>query len=173
METTNRDKFEDMWKDFTSALHGRLIRIINKQKLSNALANLNLAEVATTWESSCEVNGRWLMELRKTDEERAQLVLDIIREMKFAEIEDKKPMSQAFDFILPLSGAAVGFACSWYFEASKIIQAVATILPAVAILPAVKTVRKQQIDAISTETVNQYMGQLGKFHDSIASVLES
>ena len=150
MNTTEKEKFEALWADFLALVRGKLITTANKQNLSTPLANLILSDAASSWGSEYERNGKWLNQFKETEPEKAQLVCDVLlRDMAFADIEEKNDLPDFYNYAIPAVGACIGLAMSMYAGCGKLIQAISTIAPAALLYPAVKTFRN------SMHTANQ------------------
>lgn len=172
MNTTEKEKFEALWADFLALVRGKLITTANKQNLSTPLANLILSDAASSWGSEYERNGKWLNQFKETEPEKAQLVCDVLlRDMAFADIEEKNDLPDFYNYAIPAVGACIGLAMSMYAGCGKLIQAISTIAPAALLYPAVKTFRNSMHTANQEKNIDSYMLQLEKYKNSIVSIL--
>lgn len=172
MNATEKEKFEALWADFLALVRGKLITTANKQNLSTPLANLILSDAASSWGSEYERNGKWLNQFKASEPEKAQLVHDVLlRDMTFADIEEKNDLPDFYNYVIPAAGACLGLAISMYAGCGKLIQAISTIVPAALLYPAVKTYRGNMHDANKEKNINNYMQQLEKYKNSIVSIL--
>lgn len=172
MNTTEKEKFESLWKDFEALLRGKLINAANKQKLTTSLANLILREAALSWGSEYEINGKWLSKLKEMDSEKAELVNEVLlKDMKFDEIQRRSELPEYCSYVIPAVGACLGWGVSMALGCGKIIQTVSTIGSAILLYPAVAFFRKNQIETNKENNIALYMGQLDKFKNSIISIL--
>lgn len=172
MNNTDKERFESLWNDFVVLVKGKLINTSNNQRLSTSLANLILRDAASIWDSEYEICGKWMSQLYECDPQKAKLIREIIlNDMKFSEITEKKEMSNQYNIIIPTIGAIVGLGISYFAGAGKWIQTISTIAPAVLLYPAAKTFSKQQTDINRKKTIEELIGQLDKYKNSILSVL--
>ncbi len=172
METTHKDKFESLWKDFIALFKGKLIEVSKKQKLTTPLARLILTDAASTWFSDYEINGRWLKKLTQEDASRAKLVRDILeKDMTLQEVHKKGELPIICDLLLPLATAGVGFAVSYYLGADRLVQTLSALIPGALTYPGVRMLRKSQIENNKQVAIDQYVAQLEKYYNSILSVI--
>ena len=167
-----QEKFESLWSDFIALVKGRLLTTANKQTLSTSLANLILADAASSWGSDYEINGRWVKEIREQEPKKAELILEVLlNDLKFSDVRIKGVLPDYCNYLIPTIGAIVGYAASHYWGASKLWQVVSTVAPAVLLYPAVKVYRKNQELSNIENITNQYIEQLEKYKNSIISIL--
>lgn len=172
MENTNKEKFESLWKDFVALVKGKLITTANKQTLSTPLANLLLNDAKSSWGSEYEINGKWLSKFMETEPDKAALIRNVLLEdMTFSEVEATKPFPSFYNYIVPTAGAIAGLVVSACVGATKLIQGISTIAPAVLLYPAVKAYGKQRDDMNRDKDIEAYMHQLEKYKNSIVSIL--
>jgi len=172
MDNTDKEKFESLWNDFIILVKGKLITTSNTQRLSTPLANLILSDAASAWGSEYELSGKWLSQFAEKDPQKAELIRDIVmNDMKFSDISEKKEISNQYNIIIPAIGAIAGLGISFFAGATKLVQAISTIAPAVLLYPAVKSFGKQQNEINKKNTIDELMVQLDKYNNSILSVL--
>lgn len=172
MENTDREKFDSLWNDFIALVKGKLINSASKQKLSVPLANLILSDAASTWTSEYEINGKWLYGFAEREPQKADLIREILmNDMKFGDVEMRRELSNGIYYIVPAIGAIAGLSISYFSGASKVIQAISTIAPAILLYPAVKLFGKQQAETNVQKNIEDIMQQLEKYHNSILSIL--
>lgn len=172
MDNTDKEKFESLWNDFVILIKGKLITTSNNQRLSTPLANLILSDAVSTWTSEYEINGKWLYGFSEREPQKADLIRDILmNDMKFGDIEMRKELSNGIYYIVPAIGAIAGLSISYLSGASKVIQAISTIAPAILLYPAVKKFGKQQAETNVHRFIEDIMQQLEKYHNSILSIL--
>ena len=172
MNNTDKERFESLWADFVTLVKGKLISTANIQTLSIPLANLILHDAASSWNSDYEINGKWLSDFKNREPQKAELVYDILlNDMKFSEIEIRKEFPNYYNYLIPTVGAIAGLGISYFSGASKIIQTVSTIAPAVLLYPAVKMFGKQQNETNKKKNIDVFMQQLEKYKNSILTIL--
>ena len=172
MNTTEKEKFESLWSDFVALVKGKLITTSAKQKLTTPLANLILADAASSWGSEYELNGKWLSKLKETDPQKAELVQQVLlNDLKFTEIETKGALPDYYNYVIPAVGACAGLALSMSLGCSKIVQAIATLVPAALLYPAVTNYRSQAIASNTEKDIAGYLQQLDKYKNSVISIL--
>jgi hypothetical protein len=172
MNTTEKEKFESLWTNFIALVKGKLISTAAKQKLSTPLANLILSDAASSWNSDYEINGKWLSNLKGTDNKKAELVCEVLlNDMHFDEIDIKEELPTYYNYVIPAVGAFAGCAISIYLGYGKIVQAASTIIPAVLLYPAVNTFRNKMKETNKDYCIESYIAQLEKYKNSILSIL--
>ncbi len=172
MDTTEKEKFESLWSDFVALVKGKLMTTSTKQKLTTPLANLILADAASSWGTEYEINGKWLSKLKETEPEKAELVRDILlNDIKFNDIDTKSDLPDYYNYVIPAVGACAGLAISMYVGCGKLVQAISTITPAVLLYPAVKTFRSSMHTTSQNKNIDNYILQLEKYKNSIVSIL--
>lgn len=172
MMYTNKEKFESLWNSFVTLVRGKLLMTARKQNLTLPLANLILSEASTSWMSEYDMNGKWLCNYFKENEEKASLIKEILlQEMKFTAISPKKDLPTSYNYIIPALGAGVGFAVSSLCGLGRIATVLSVLAPAVLLYPAVKTYRSGKALRNVDVNVDLYMEQLEKYKHSIVSIL--
>lgn len=172
MNNTDKERFESLWEDFLTLVKGKLISTSNNQSLSTPLANLILKEAVSSWNSDYEINGKWMSDFKSREPQKADLVCDILlNDMKFGEIEVTKELPHYYNYLVPTVGAIAGLGISYFSGASKIIQAVSTIVPAVLLYPAVKMYGKRKNETNKKTNIDAFMQQLEKYKNSILPIL--
>lgn len=172
MDNTDKEKFDSLWSDFIALVKGKLINTANEQKLSIPLANLILSDSASIWFSDYEINGKWLSSFAEREPQKAELIQDILmNDMKFINIEMKKELSDGIYYLIPAIGAIAGLGISYFSGASKIVQAISTIAPAVLLYPAVKKYGKQKEESNKEKNLAALIQQLNKYYNGIMSIL--
>lgn len=171
MENTEREKFESLWKDFLTLVKGKLISTAQKQSLSTPLANLILTDAAGSWDDEYSLYGRWLHQFSIDAPEKSSLIREIVRDMKFSEIEKKIILPSYCDYIIPGAGAIAGYVVSHCLSFGKLAQAATILIPAILLYPAVKMFRNNQEEIYKDKAINSYISQLEKYKNSILSVL--
>lgn len=172
MDYTDKERFESLWNDFIILVKGKLITTSSTQRLSTPLANLILSEAASVWGSEYELCGKWLSQFTEREPQKAELIRNIaLNDMKFSDTPERKEISYQYNIIIPAIGAMVGLGISYFVGASKWVQAISTIAPAVLLYPAVKSFGKQQNNVNKSKTIEELIGQLDKYKNSILAVL--
>lgn len=172
MDNTDKERFESLWNDFVILVKGKLITTSNTQRLSTPLANLILSDAASSWGSEYELCGKWLSQFAEREPQKAELIRNItLNDMKFSDISERKEISNQYNIIVPAIGAIAGLGISYFMGAAKWVQAISVIAPAVLLYPAVKSFAKQKNDINKKNTIDELMGQLDKYKNSILSVL--
>lgn len=166
------EKFESLWNDFITLVKGKLLTTANTLSLSTPVANLILTEAKSSWGSDCEIYGRWIMNIRRENPEKAELISEILlKDLKFSDICAKSVLPDYCNYLIPTIGAFIGYTVGGALDFSKLWQTVSTIVPAVLLYPAVKSYRNNQQLLNNEYTVNQYIEQLEKYKNSIISIL--
>jgi len=172
MNETHKEKFDSLWTDFITLFKGKLIEVANKQTLSTPLANLILDDARSIWTSSYEINGRWLNKLQKEEPQRGEIVSKILtHDMTLTDIEHGSVLPVYCNYLIPILGAGVGYAISSFYDASKVVQGISTVLPAVLLYPAVIQYRGIQKNKNIQTNIEAYITQLDKYYQSVVSVL--
>ena len=172
MENTIRDKYESLWEDFLTLVRGKLISTAQKQTLSTPLANLILTDAAGSWEDEYSLYGRWLHQLSIDAPEKSNLIKGIlVSDMKFSEVEKKRILPSYCDYLIPGTGAVVGYLVSHCLSFGKLAQTATILVPAILLYPAVKMFRNNQKEIYKDKIINSYISQLEKFKNSVLSVL--
>jgi hypothetical protein len=172
MENTDKEKFESLWRDFVALVKGKLITTANKQMLSTPLANLILNDAKASWGSEYDINGKWLSKLTEVEPDKAALIRAVLLDdMTFTNVETNKPFPSYYNYIVPTAGAIAGLVVSACVGATKLIQGVSAIVPAVLLYPAVKAYGKQRDDMNRDKDIEAYIHQLEKYKNSIVSIL--
>ena len=172
MDNTNKEKFESLWPDFITLVKGKLIDVASKQTLSTPLANLVLTDAVASWTSPYEINGRWLNKLMEELPEQGKLIYNILtQDMKLSDIKSASVLPMYCNYLIPIIGAGVSYAVSSYYDASRLIQGLSTLLPAALLYPAVNQFRGIQKDRNIQINIDAYISQLDKYYQSIVSVL--
>lgn len=174
MVLNNTAGFEKCWIKFTKQLKGKLINQKEKQNFTYSALKLILADAVTVWESKYDECGRWLIDYTKENPEKGELIKQVLLEdIKFTEIKEKKDSSRGVAIAVSAASAAIGFGISTVLNATNIVTAAATMLPAIAAYPAV-TATGSAVKAKKEElNIDAYMNQLEKFRLSIVNVIEN
>lgn len=172
MPGTYTESFEKQWGKFLTTVKGKLVRESKTQKITYPLLNLLLQDVRLNWDSEFEENGRWLKGYKKANPEAGERIQHILlKKMAFTEITQKKDNSQLMNYVVPVIGAAAGIGISTILHANLAIKAVSTVVPAVAMYAATKSVGMSKTASDTTQLIDQYMAQLDTFKAEILCVL--
>lgn len=169
---TNKELFTQHWNNFLSELRGKLLITVRTQELSLPLANLILGELACYWHSSSDVKGVWFTKYCDTHTKEGQIISCILtNDLKFGTKEDIRTMSDITKYLLVVASAAFGFGLSSFFDMSKTIRTIATLLPMLAAFPLLNAYQERQKISSQKNIIDNYINQLKKFEMSICSII--
>ncbi len=173
MQTTDYERFEKYWKDFSDRLQGQMMTQANKGVFTFASLNLILSDCVGSWDSKYSGGGRWLDEYEKKYPQKAQMIRNILlNDMKFTEDSEGDTKNDYLKYIVPLGSAAVGLGISRGVGASNLVQAICTISPAVVAYPVTNNILDSTKDQKMKARISNYMRQLDKYRLSIESILK-
>ena len=175
MSNTGIEKFETLWTNFETRVKGKLMTIQKNQTISTSLANLILTDLALSWASDIEINGRWLNSLTEENPTKAAMIKSILmKDMHFDPIE--KPSSyestNILQYIIPCAGAGVGYIASRFFEVNSLGQAAFILIPALASYPVAKNIVTNKKQLVAQQEIDLYIEQLAKYKSSVISILQ-
>lgn len=170
---TDQTTFECLWEKFIVRLKGKMLRQMAKGALDIGALKLILLDASAGWDSNEEEGGRWLHGYAQEHPEKGELLRNIlVEDMRFAEVTYPRVFPQTLEYILPVGGAAVGLGLSSFFQANWKVRAAATVGPGVLLYPAVRAVGEGSREKRRREVMEDYLGQLDKFKESVLSLLE-
>lgn len=172
MNNTDKERFEQCWNKFITRLRGQMLNTMAKQKLTYPMMKLMLADEVEFWDSRQQEGGRWLDQYEAEYPEKGALIRSIlVKDISFKEESGNAPQGDSLKYILPVGGAAAGFLISHFMGANTIVQAVSTVVPAVAAYPiAVSVTGSNKADA-DKRMLQLYLDQLEKYRLSVESIL--
>lgn len=172
MASPDKEAFDKYWSNFIAQVKGKLIKVASNQTVTNSYANLILNDVASSWFSEYDVNGKWLLEYKKKNPEKAKQVYEVLGNMHFQELESSGEISPAYDFVIPTIGALGGWCISYFCGAVPIIRIISTLAPAGVLYPIARTWRLKMGALNKDKAMEAYVGQLDRYHNSIDSILD-
>lgn len=167
---TDRDRFEQCWKRFETLLRGKLLERAKQEKLTQALANIALADAASDWFSPFEMSGAWLKDFTSSHGSDGKEIGQILYNMRFgAEVKGTSDPG-AVKYAFPVAAALIGGIIASKLGATAVITAVAAVAPGAAAVPIANHVFGRESN---DDTVNGYIRQLSKYHEDILALMES
>ena len=171
MDPTDKATFDKYWSNFVAQVKGKLIKAASNQNLSHSYANLILNDAGASWFSEYDINGKWLLEFKKTDPEKAKLVYEVLGNMHFRKLEPSREISPVYDYIIPTIGALGGWCISFFCGAIPIIRIISTLAPAGVLYPIARSYRLKMGSLSKDKAIEADIGQLDKYHYSVDSIL--
>lgn len=191
MSMQDKEQFLRHWNTFMERLKGRIRRETRKNAvvLNNILAELRLA-----WALDDDELGRWVIAYTRSHPDQGALVRKILLEMQFTTIPESHQSPQGIpsasflsaqtltskvtdpsnplSFILPLAGAATGFAISHFItKSSPLIQVVSTIAPSVLIYAAESGFGRSMAQQDEEGLIQACEERLERYKQSVISIL--
>ncbi len=170
---SNKELFIQNWNNFLSEVRGKLLMTARTQDLSLPLANLLVDELATYWLSPSDVKGAWLARYRETHPKEGEVIAGILKEdMKLVSQEAVKTLPDAAKYLLPLAGGMLGLGMSLYWDATKTVRTVATLVPMLAVFALLDSYQKKQRENNRKRVIDGYIRQLKKCETSICTIIK-
>lgn len=169
---THTENFERLWDNFIVKLKGKLLNVSMQKELTFSYVKLILDNEIYAWDSDYDEEGRWLKQYMNENPREGQLIKEILLDdMSFTEIEPPKK-ADSLTYIVPVVGAAAGLGLSSIFNANLIVKAISTVAPAAILFPTTKTVLNYFSSYNSQTLIDNYIGQLDKYKNSIISIIQ-
>ena len=167
------NEFEKLWTGFMVKLRGQILKRSMDGMPSLKQMNMILKDCALDWVTEETVCGRWLQTYEKEAPEKARLVRQIlVEDMHFRECAAQAELPNAAHVVVPVAGAVAGLVLSRALHAGMVMQVASTVVPAVALSPAMKRVDTQLRSKNTQKQTEEYLLQLDMYYRSIRSVLE-
>ena len=172
MDNTDKERFEQYWNKFVTRLRGQMLNTMTKQKLTYPMMKLMLADEVEFWDSRQQEGGRWLDQYEAEHPEKGALIRSVlVNDISFKEEDNNASQGDSLKYVLPVGGAVTGFLISHFMGASTVVQAISTVVPAMAAYPvAVSITGSNKADA-DKRMIQLYMNQLEKYRLSVESIL--
>lgn len=155
----NKD-FESVWQRFTSLCRGKLVEKSGQAPLTTAAARTAVAAASTVWTDKYDPCGKWLNDLKIKDESKAKRIAELMESIEFVDVPCEKTISDLSIVGVTVGGAIAGAGISRAFKAALPVGVASTVLPALVLYPAMKSVQKTQRDNSEKNLVNEFVGQL-------------
>lgn len=171
--TSEVNCFSQLWDGFAASFRQRLEKEREKQPLSYSVCTLLLNDEKLVWNTDDSPCGQWLENLRKTEPQKADLILSIIMDdVKFSEPSQKNSLKLAdiLGFgLIPLLVALAAMAICILLKLPFVITLIAElVMELIAIMVyCVSPFRKKSGKAV----VEQYASQLDKFKRVISEIV--
>lgn len=166
-------RFSELWDSFAASLRVRLEKEREKQPLSYSVCTLVLNDEKLDWNTDDNPCGRWLEELRKTEPEKADLILSIIMDdVKFSEPEKSNALTLADILgygIIPFVLAMLGMLECIFLKASFVTTLITEIV--IEVLAVLVYIFAPFGKKTSKTAIEKYVSQLDKFKGVIADIL--
>ena len=166
-------RFSELWNGFAESFRKRLEKEREKQPLSYSVCTLLLNDEKLCWNSDDNPCGQWLENLRRTQPQKADLILSIIMDdVKLNDSSQKKGITLADILgygLIPLVLALAAMGICILLKLPFVITLVAEIVvELIAILVYfVSPFRKKS----SKSVVEKYVVQLDKFKRVISEIV--
>ena len=171
MDTTDKTAFENYWGNFVAQVKGKLMKAASSRTLSFPYANLILNDAAASWFSEYDVNGKWLLNYKKSNPDKAKLVYEILGDMRFGEDVPTREISPFYDYAIPTVGALCGWCISYFCGGVPVIRIISTLAPAAVLYPVARTWRRKMDETNRDKAIDKYIAQLDRYYHSVVSVL--
>lgn len=174
MDTTQLDKFKELWNDFASGFRGKLISESSRGTLKYSDVKLDLAEAAESWNSEYSIPGRWLYKLIADDPKRGELVRDILtNDLTVSEVAANGHNVEWVNVAAPAGLGAVGYTVAAIAHWGTVATLCSTIIPAVVAFPVAKAFTSAHNNKANDRLVEAYMEQLDKCRDAVEAALKA
>lgn len=171
MGSTDKTTFENYWSNFIAQVQGKLMKAASSQTLSFPYANLILNDAVASWFSEYDVNGKWLLNYKKSNPDKAKLVYEILEDIRFEKDVPTRVISPFYDYAIPSVGALGGWCISYFCGGIPVIRLISTLAPAAVLYPVARTWRRKMDETNKVKAIDKYISQLNKYYHSVVSVL--
>ncbi len=167
-----KESFLKNWERFITELKGRMISFTDKQPLTSSSVSQILADSLFEWKSEANLIGKWLDNLKSSDQEKYEKVSDILfKQIKFEDIKLEPTKQEKILPFVPYGISALALGTTYVLHTNIWWKIAAVAVPPIVLKKPIDNLIDELQLQNSKDSIPKYLSQLDKYKEAILAVL--
>lgn len=160
------------WKRIEVNAYSNMLSLSKTQKLNLTLANKALKESLSNWYGEYDVDGSWLMKLKRENKDKGVEFEKILKSMCFQkEIKNSLPQKSVI-ISIPIALSLICGVISIFAGFGLIKRIIAAALPSIVLIPVLNSYWDTKNKETTKKIIKSYIGQLEEYRNQLVDILE-